>query len=255
MEQLMAGEFDGSPTVIRAMLIIQHFSFFILPAFVFGWIVYRRQWMSGFDLKFAPELLLIIAAVFFLFASYPMVNLSYLVNSSIPLPDWAGSLESQAAETMKAVLGLDSLGGLIFSVLIVAVMPAIGEELIFRGILQKYIGKSIRSDIAGIWIAAFLFSAIHFQFEGFLPRMVLGAVLGYLYHWSGTLWVPIVVHFVNNTVPLVVLYATGTDLSEMNVEDGGTITWYLVLGSIIVMYFLNQFIKDKSLKQSDVRVS
>ncbi len=255
MEQLSAGEFKGSPAVIRGMLIIQHISFFILPSMVFGWIIYKKDWARGFDLKIQPTALVVLAGMMFLFASYPLVNLSYLVNSSIPLPEWAGSLESQAAETMKAVLGLDSIAGLIMSLLIVAVMPAIGEELIFRGILQKYFGKTFRSDIAGIWVAAFLFSAIHFQFEGFLPRMVLGAILGYLYHWSGTLWIPILVHFLNNAVPLIVLYSTGTDLSDMNVDDSGTITWYLILGSIIVMYFLYQFITERSSRNHDVRVS
>ena len=91
---------------------------------------------------------------------------------------WADKFESQAEDTLKAILTMNTPVIFIFNLIIIAILPGIGEELIFRGILQKQIGLLFKSPVAAIWIAAFIFSAIHLQFEGFLPRMALGAVLG-----------------------------------------------------------------------------
>ena len=92
-----------------------------------------------------------------------------------------------------------------------AVLPAIGEELIFRGVFQKIFYDFFKSGHMAIWVTAFLFSALHFQFYGFIPRLILGLVFGYLFFWSGTLWLPVLSHFVNNAVPVIGVYIQGWD--------------------------------------------
>lgn len=100
---------------------------------------------------------------------------------------------------------------MILNVLIIAVIPAIGEELIFRGVFQRIFYDLFKSGHVAVWITAFVFSAIHFQFFGFVPRFILGLVFGYLFLWSGTLWLPVISHFVNNAVPVIGAYIQGWD--------------------------------------------
>jgi uncharacterized protein len=127
---------------------------------------------------------------------------------------------------------------LIANLIIIAVLPGIGEELIFRGILQKQVGLMLKNPIAAIWIAGFIFSAIHLQFEGFLPRMALGVVLGYLYHWTQNLWVPIIAHAFNNGIQVIVIYYTGIDATSLDEESSNQLQWWMIPMSVAVMYFI-----------------
>jgi membrane protease YdiL (CAAX protease family) len=88
---------------------------------------------------------------------------------------------------------------------VVAVLPAIGEELLFRGIVQNELKALFGNPHVAIWFAGFLFSFVHFQFFGFFPRMLLGVVLGYLYHWSGNILIPMFLHFMNNAITLITM--------------------------------------------------
>jgi membrane protease YdiL (CAAX protease family) len=99
-------------------------------------------------------------------------------------------------------------------VIIIALLPAIGEEVCFRSILQRIIIQITRNAMSGILITAFIFSALHFQFEGFLPRMFLGFMLGYLYWYSGSIWTSMLAHFVNNAVQVVVVSYAPQYISE-----------------------------------------
>jgi len=167
MEGLSAG-------LIRALLATQHLFVFILPGLAFGFIFYQSRILQGFDLAKNPGWVLSFLGIIFLLASYPLVNLSFLLNEAVPLPAWAGEFENQAEETLKSVLEMKSPLIFLFNLVLIAILPGIGEELIFRGIVQKHVGGILKNPIAAIWISAFIFSAIHLQFEGFLPRVVLG---------------------------------------------------------------------------------
>ncbi|MNY28869.1 CAAX amino terminal protease self- immunity [compost metagenome] len=120
--------------------------------------------------------------------------------------EWMRMKEDQMAGLTKAFLKMDTVRQLIFNLFMIAVLPAMGEELLFRGVLQKLLIDSSRNHHAGIWIAAIIFSALHFQFYGFLPRMFLGVLFGYLFYWSGNIWLPIIAHFINNSTVVVVSY-------------------------------------------------
>lgn len=227
---------EMSPALTRMLLACQHLLFFILPAVAFSLLFYRPHTLKGLNLdKFGP-LKIPLLGLFFLVASYPLVNLSYLVNEAIPLPAWANSLEDQASDTLEAILQMDSPLLLLANLLLISVLPGIGEELIFRGILQKELTGLFRNPIAGIWVAAFIFSAIHLQFEGFLPRMALGAVLGYLYYWTKNLWIPIIVHAFNNGLQVILIYAMDLDISTFDESGSDQLKWWMLPLSVAVMY-------------------
>jgi membrane protease YdiL (CAAX protease family) len=239
MEMSQKGTMDFSPTLIRGLLMVQHMLTFIIPGLAFGLIFFQSKFLSGLDLGKNPGLPLTILGIFFLMAAYPLVNLSFLVNEAIPLPAWASAFESQAEDTLKAILQMDTPLIFLFNLVIIAILPGIGEELIFRGILQKQIGGMLKNPIVAIWISAIIFSAIHLQFEGFFPRMVLGVVLGYLYHWTGNLWVPMLAHAFNNGIQIVLIYVTGMDVTSFDEKSSDQLQWWMLPISIGVMYFIS----------------
>jgi uncharacterized protein len=119
---------------------------------------------------------------------------------------WARSLEDEAERTTQYLTTFTSEWEVLIALLVIAVLPGIGEELVFRGLIQNELLKATKNIHVSIWFAAFLFSAIHFQFFGFVPRMFLGALFGYIYYWSGNLSLAMLAHFVNNGISVIALY-------------------------------------------------
>jgi membrane protease YdiL (CAAX protease family) len=235
------GQYGGvslSTSVTRILLICQHLLIFILPALIAGFIFYRSKIWNGLLLNQSPGWNLTLLSLFFLLAGYPLVNLSFMVNETLPLPDWALLLEDQARDTLEAILTMETPWIFLLNLIIIAILPGIGEELIFRGLIQKELQSIFKSPIAAIWVTGFLFSAIHFQFEGFLPRMVLGVILGYLYHWTQNLWVPIIAHAVNNGMQVILLYVTDMEIDDVEQQGSGQLTWWMLPLSIGLMYWL-----------------
>lgn len=233
----------GLPTdIVRASLWIQTLTTFILPAIIFGLLYYYRSFFSYFELTQFPGLQVLGLSMVILIAGYPLVQVSYELNQLIPVTDWMRDMENDAAAMLGEILSMNSTGDFILTLVMVAVLPAIGEELVFRGIFQKQLAEWTRSPILSIWMAAFIFSAIHMQFEGFLPRMVLGGILGHLYYWTKTLWVPIIIHFINNGVQVSVLYFSGMDLSQIDESSSGKIEWWVVILSTAVLFIASHFL-------------
>ena len=122
---------------------------------------------------------------------------------------WMIDKEDQADNLIDTLVSSNTFGTMMINLFIIALIPAIGEELIFRGVFQKIFVKLFKSGHLAIWVTAFIFSAIHFQFFGFIPRFILGLVFGYLFFWSGTLWLPVISHFINNAFPVILTYMQG----------------------------------------------
>lgn len=156
---------------------------------------------------------------------------------------WATNMENQLGELTLFLTKFDNWGAFLIGLLVIAVIPALGEELFFRGMLQRTLSQSLSTHVA-IWVSAFIFSAIHQQFYGFLPRAVLGAVFGYLYVWSGNIWLPILAHFVNNGFTLLMIHLYNQNFSDTDVGPGTSAPWYLVLlgffVSVGLLYRLRQ---------------
>lgn len=152
----------------------------------------------------------IIFAILIFCVSYPFASFLARWNSGMELPEWMSdieavmqSMENAAMETTELLLSGNTIDALILNLIIVAGMAAISEELFFRGALQQFLMEKFRNGHAAVWVTALLFSVVHFQFYGFLPRLVLGTLLGYLFLYSGNLWVPVVFHFVNNALVII----------------------------------------------------
>jgi membrane protease YdiL (CAAX protease family) len=123
-----------------------------------------------------------------------------------PLEAVLTSMEEGAARLTEAITNVQDVPSLFLNLFVVALVPAIGEEMIFRGLVLPILHKWTGKIHAAVWISAILFSGMHLQFYGFLPRLVLGGLLGYLFVYTRSLWAPIIAHFVNNGLALVLLF-------------------------------------------------
>ncbi len=152
------------------------------------------------------------------------------------LPSWLAGLErqmkateEQAALITEKFLVINSPFQFVYAMIMIAVLPALGEELLFRGILQRIFSEWSGGKHTGVWATAILFSAMHMQFYGFVPRMLLGVMLGYLYLWSGSLWLPILAHFINNGAAVIATYLYKQNSITMNPDTIGTDNDYVTL--------------------------
>lgn len=203
--------------------------------------------------------LIMIATITLAFAISPFADW----NANLQFPEflkgfgqWVKETEELAAAIVKTITNNMSPATFFFSFLVVAVLPGIGEELVFRGLIQTELHRAIKNPHVAIWITAILFSAFHMQFLGFLPRMFIGAFLGYLYYWSGNLWIPILGHFFNNGLQIIGLYLYQKGVISFDVESTDMAPWSVVFVSVILfigsLYYLNTYFQSSSPSFSDV---
>lgn len=181
--------------------------YFLLPAFLFVVFTFRGNYLYFLGFKKAEKVNMYVLGILCMLLALPFVFLLGKFNQDInlPLPSNLKNMEAETMKTMMAFLKVNHPIDILINVLIIAVLPAICEEVFFRGVLQRVLIHLTRSPWAGIIITAIVFSALHLQFDGFLPRMFLGIVLGALYWYSGSLWTSILAHFVNNAVQVVAI--------------------------------------------------
>jgi membrane protease YdiL (CAAX protease family) len=148
-------------------------------------------------------------------------------------------MEGEAAEMIKGILVMNSMGEFLLTLFVVAVLPAVGEELVFRGVVQQQLERVTQNPVLAIWMAAFIFSAFHLQFAGFLPRMLLGAGLGYLFLWTRSLWVPIAAHFFINGMQIAGQYIQKNALAESTVEE---VNWWATALSVLLIAGLSYYL-------------
>lgn len=230
---------ESNPSIrnfIRTNLLINHLTFFVSPALIFSYFFYKRKWVSFLNIDRFPNVYNLILGTILILAAFPLAQFAYWLNMNIPLPDFLVEMEEGTADMIRNLLLVEEPHELWFNLFIIAVIPAIGEELIFRGILQKKFIEQFKNPHVAIWVAAIIFSAIHMQFQGFLSRVVLGAILGYLYYWSGNLWVAIFAHFVNNAVQIVGQYFFQKGVTEINLDESMIeVNWVLTVFAFLVV--------------------
>lgn len=232
-------------SLLKFFQIIQSIGLFIVPPVVVAYFLDGRPsvFLKYKTLPFFKSILLVIAIIYF---ADPLINWLTEFNSKLMLPQWLNGIqtwmqdsEDQADKITKAFLATKSISELTLNLFMIGLLPAVGEELLFRGVVQQLFKKLTRNSHAAIWITAALFSALHVQFFGFLPRMILGAMFGYMLEWSGTLWLPIIAHFINNATAVIAYYLTekgviGTDIEKFGTSSHGTS--YLVFISMIFLF-------------------
>ena len=223
---------------LRGMQAVQFISLFLLPAYICSWLFStNQQQYLGLKKPYNPGYYL--AAVGVLLIAIPFTGWLGELNRNIPFPQgmasWMREKEDAAAKTIEALLTRHTIKDLLLNLLCVAGFAAVGEELLFRGLAQRLLIKWTKSPWAGILVAAALFSAMHMQFYGFLPRFALGILLGVIYWYSGSLWVAMLAHFVYDAVLITVAYFNPSMLREENTMQlsnlaiGGTISGILVI--------------------------
>ena len=206
---------------MKWLQLLQSVATFLLPALV-GAYLWSNTPMQWLHLNKKPSWQEASAAVVIMLLAIPGINLLSAWNQQMVLPEWMSGIEQwmrmqedAAAQLTEQFLRVDTVGGLLVNIGLMALLPAVGEELTFRGVVQ---GMFTRNKHVAIWAAAAIFSFVHFQFYGFLPRMLLGAMFGYMLWWTGSLWVPMLMHFVNNCAAVVVAFVAYNYLEEGSVE-------------------------------------
>ena len=239
---------------LKYFQVVQSIGVFIIPPFILGWLFHgnsTKYLRLNKPVNFASVLLVLLLS----FAASPFINFMGEMNANMHLPEWLSGIENwmktaeeNAAELTEAFLKVDTLGGLFFNIFMVAFLPAIGEELLFRGIIQRIFTNWTKNIHWGIWITAILFSAMHMQFYGFVPRMFLGVLFGYLLVWSGSMWLPIIAHFINNAVAVVGMYMIDKKLLTPDIEEIGSTSdsYYIAVISVVLIIIFMLMIKRQN---------
>ncbi|MBE0651517.1 MAG: CPBP family intramembrane metalloprotease [Bacteroidales bacterium] len=201
--------------------------------------------------RMSPNVIVLFLAGVSMYTVLPFINYLSDINAHMAFPQslaglmqWMKDKQAQANEITTAFLSVKGMGGLSLNLFIVALMPAIGEELVFRGVIQQHLIGWLRNKHVGVWLTAILFSAVHLEFFGFLPRLVLGLMLGYLYVYSRNLWVPIFAHFVNNASSIIIFYLHYNGYIHVKMENFGAMPGVTaIVTSLILTLWIFYFIK------------
>ncbi|MBP7728388.1 MAG: CPBP family intramembrane metalloprotease [Bacteroidia bacterium] len=219
-----------NPLTLQVLKVIQTGSTigtFIVPAWVLAYLFHGdpKEYLQLRKLARATSLLWVGLGML---TAVPLINLLGDLNSKMHLPSflapveqWMRDSEDKAAVLTEAFLDMPDPGALLFNLFMIALLPAIGEEWLFRGVVQRLFSEWSGKKQVGIWAAALLFSAMHLQFYGFVPRLLLGALLGYLLLWSGSIWLPMLAHFLNNAAAVIAAYLYQHQLISANPDTLG----------------------------------
>jgi len=201
---------------------------FIVPAILFAGL-WTKQRISYLGITTKASFTTLILASLGIILALPTINWIAGINEQMHLPEalsgieeWMKNSEAKALEMTQLFTKGTSVGGLLLNLFVVAFMAAISEELFFRGMIQKVLIECFKNKHIAVWIGAILFSAFHMQFFGFFPRMLMGAYLGYLFLWSGSLWPGILAHFFNNGMAVFLIWLSNRGVISSDVDKIGT---------------------------------
>jgi len=236
---------------IKMIQLVSSFVMFAFPAVAFA--LMKPEKLAFLKLNKGINIPSVVLAGLCMLLSYPLIAILVQMNHNIPFPEslawFEEALQLQEAETaqvMKKFLTMDSIGALLFNVVLIALTPAICEELLFRGAIQPTLGKLVGNPHVAIVFTGALFSLIHFQFYGFFARWVLGIILGYIFYWSKNLWYPIIAHFLNNGVQVVLVYFGAIDATEAEAmpEGLGMVSIAFAIVATIFLGFMLKWYKE-----------
>jgi membrane protease YdiL (CAAX protease family) len=242
------------PNMILMMKLVQTVAvvfIFIAPAVAFA-ILWTREGLRYLGMSIKPAFSTTLIASIGMVVALPLINGLAELNQRMQLPaslhhleEWMKRSEDTAAKMTEAFMQGTDISTLFLNLFVIAFMAAISEELFFRGMLQKVLIECFKNKHVSIWIGAILFSAFHMQFYGFIPRMFMGAYLGYLFLWTGSLWPGIIAHFMNNGLAVYVgwLINRGTISADADKVGMGPEEWIyvafsatMVIISLILIY-------------------
>ena len=239
---------EGMPMAILLIQgIVSVFTFMAVP-----WLyikLYEKSTVSEMLTQPPAFLTLLLLSVGLVYVTGPANTWLYEWNKNVVWPTglegfglWAEESEAVLKKLTEYLVRFETIPEWITGIFVIAVVPAIGEELFFRGVMQYKFAQIFRNQHAAIWITAFIFSAIHFQFLGFLPRLFLGVLFGYIYVWSGSLWLSVLAHFINNLTTLAVMNMALTGKGGLTMEtlEETSLSWTIVslpVSAALLWYF------------------
>lgn len=207
--------------ILTITQITSQIGLFIAPPLLFARLIFGKNGSKYLDLNTPPRTFSILMVFALIIMILPLIAWITMLNMAIPLPHALARAEEQAQWIMDLFFNDASVGRFILNLMMVAVIPAIGEELFFRGVIQKHLTMAFKNGHLAILVTAIVFSFFHFQFHGFFPRILLGLLFGYLMRWSGSIWIPIIAHFVNNGSAVIVEFLSQNGLIDAGYQEFG----------------------------------
>ena len=266
--------FDGikfDVTALKWIQLSQTIALFLVPSSLVAYLVSKSpiKWLK---LDTRPEVKFALWAIGIMLVALPAINLLADINQQMVLPtwlsgveEWMKSKEAEAEWLTKQFMSATTIGGLLVNLFLMAVLPAVSEEITFRGVLQQLFQGSKVSMIQAskvphlaIWCTAIIFSAIHMQFYGFIPRMLLGALFGYMFVWTGSLWVPMLMHFVNNGMAVLLYYIANRaawDMDKVDAVGTGNTLWLGVVSLVLTIVGIYMFRRSTTMRSASSRIS
>ena len=248
----------SDPKFYHAVIMLQAIStffIFFLPSWIFAIVCYRKPaHFTGLQTRF--NIKQIVWVILILALTFPLSGALSELARVMPLPkDWKVKFDAMetAREAQEAMLiKIDSLSKYILSIVVIGILPAIFEEILFRGVIQNVLTKWFKGPWAAILITAFIFSIIHMSFYGFFVRFALGIILGLVFYYSGSLWLAIIFHFLYNGLQVTALYIFNMSANP-NVKDieGNFPLWAGIVALGLLIYALKKF-RDLSWKEQEV---
>lgn len=234
----LSGNINSWQSVLTA-LSIQNLVLFIAAPFILSR-VFSNSFIGYLKIKNTPKISSILWGIACMITAAPALNFVISWNEGIHLPEalagveaWFRASEDSAMAVTNMIMNIEGIWQLIITIIVVGVLTGIGEELTFRGIIQQLFVDGGKNRYVAVWLTAIIFSAIHFQFFGFVPRVLLGALFGYMFIWSGSIWLPIIAHIFNNSVALLSKYladrgAIGNEYETVGTIGSGDIFWVAI---------------------------
>ena len=267
---------QGNPlsdiNTLKWIQLLQTITLFLLPSLILAYLCAKAPF-SWLQLDKKADWKVFLWAVGIMLVALPAINLLAQWNQQMELPTWLSGLEewmkSKEAEAewlTKQFMSATTVSALLVNLFLMAVLPAVSEEITFRGVLQQLLTAPHRlsplasrlSPHLAIWCSAILFSAIHMQFYGFVPRMLMGALFGYMLAWTGSLWVPILMHMTNNAVAVILYFvALRADWDMEKVDAIGTndTLWLGVVSMVITIVGIYIFRRSTTMSSASSRIS
>lgn len=236
----------------KVIQILSSIGTFIVPALLLA--VTAKKKVTQFYGFEKPKIVLLFIVLVIMITSMPFIEWSAVWNQKMILPDFLKNVEQWMKEKEESLMRMTmtlitvhSYWDFFVNLIMIAVLPAIGEELFFRAGLQGAINKMFLNPHVAIWVTAIIFSAIHMQFYGFLPRMLLGAGFGYLYYFSGSIWYAILAHFINNAYAVcAAFYMQMHNMPLDKADEPIGFPWYGYLISAIITLTLFKYFKNQA---------
>ena len=261
---------QGNPlsdiNTLKWIQLLQTITLFLLPSLILAYLCAKAPW-NWLQLDNKVNWKGLLWAIGIMLVALPAINLMSHWNQQMVLPTWLSGVEewmkakeAEAEWLTKQFMSVTTISGLLVNLLLMAVLPAVSEEITFRGVLQRLLNfqlSTFNSHLA-IWLTAIIFSAIHMQFYGFVPRMLMGALFGYMFVWTGSLWVPMLMHFVNNGMAVLLYFLAnkaGWEMDKVDAIGTNDTLWLGIVSLVLTIGGIYAFRRSTTMRSASSRIS